>query len=127
MMKKDDKTPFFIFNYCSVSGGETCAFCLRNGTIEGSYLQDGVMKQLNAEADDAVWSELAAVLERNGISLWKGGKLFRHFAFASSPDTFTLECLLPDGNRYEANAAAGFPNNFTAALQDIRNFFIALT
>ncbi len=125
-MKTEGNTPYFIFNYCSVSGSGSCAFCIRDGVVEYSYVDSGAMQSFTAAASDALWESIVSLLEKHSVASWKGGRLFRHFAFAVSPDTYTLDCLLPNGDRYEANASAGFPKEFNEALEDFKDLFISL-
>ncbi len=124
-MKTKNTTPYFIFNFCSVSTDGTCAFCLRDGNLEASYFDGTVMQDFTADVGDTLWDAISEILQKHEMASWKGGRIFRHFAFATTPDTYSLEALLPNGDSFEANASAGFPKNFKEALEDIKALFIA--
>ncbi len=115
---------YFMFNYCTV-GGDCRAFTVKDGGIEGSYTENGTMITLERrELTDGFASELAALLDRHEAEKWKGGRLFLNFAFAVSPDTFTLEYSFPDGKRGNANVSGGFPKGFSEFLAELTELFI---
>lgn len=104
---------------------DSCAFCVREGVAEITALEDGTMRSFSREVDEEFFDRIGSVLEAHSVEDWKGGRLFRSFA-SVIPDTFTLECVLPSGNRYEANAATGFPKNFSEFSADIKALFHSL-
>ena len=116
---------YFYFNHCATTGA-CCAFTVKDGAVSGTYLDEdeNSMKSFECAATEELALSLEALLEKYKVEKWKGGRIFRHFAFASSFDTFTLEYSFPSGMKGEANTAGGIPKEFSEFLAEVRAIFI---